>query len=368
MKIVIIGGHLTPALAVIEEFPKDAQILYIGRKYALEGDRAVSFEYQEVTNRKIPFKDLKTGRLQRSFTRYTIPSLLKIPIGLMQAGAILKKFKPDVVVGFGGYVSFPVILAAFFLKLPVVIHEQTQDAGAANRYLVRFAKKVCISFESSKKYFPSEKVVLTGNPVRKSIINPKKRFGVEIKDNTIFITGGSLGSHFINKLIMDCLPKLLDKYNVIHQAGGAEEFSDFDKLSILKEGLNKNKKDKYVVSKFFSQEEIGGILFGSTLVVARAGINTVSELTVLNKPSLLIPIPKTQKNEQGKNALLLKKSGLCEIADQNTLGSYEFLEKINLMMKNITKYKIKDESYFNFSNAAKKIVEVIYETAKDHSN
>src|SRR3989344_2430412 len=108
MKIVIIGGHLAPALSVIEELDRSVEILYIGRKHALEGDSAVSLEYDTITKKSIAFVSLKTGRFQRSLTRHSFFSIVKIPVGLLQAIAVLKKFKPDVVVGFGGYVSFPV--------------------------------------------------------------------------------------------------------------------------------------------------------------------------------------------------------------------------------------------------------------------
>src|SRR3990167_6775375 len=174
MKIVIIGGHLTPALSVIEALPKDAQILYIGRKYSLEGDKALSLEYQAITKKGIPFSAIKTGRLQRRITRYTLPSLVKIPYGFGQSLTILRRFKPNVVVGFGGYVSLPVILAAKTLKIPIVIHEQTLEAGFTNKIVAGFADKICISFESSHKYFPKEKTVLTGNPIRRTLIKPSK--------------------------------------------------------------------------------------------------------------------------------------------------------------------------------------------------
>src|SRR3990167_6307734 len=144
MKIVIACGHLTPALSVIEELPKEAEVIYIGRKYALEGDKAVSLEYETIKKKEIPFIAVKTGRIQRKLTKHTIPSLLKIPYGLIQSIAVLQKIKPDVVIGFGGYVSFPVLLSARILKIPIVIHEQTLEAGITNKLISRFADKVCI--------------------------------------------------------------------------------------------------------------------------------------------------------------------------------------------------------------------------------
>lgn len=365
MKIVIIGGHLTPALAVIEALPKDAEILYIGRKHALEGDKAVSLEYQAITQKGINFTVLQTGRLQRRLTRHTIPSLAKVPIGLVRSIAILRKFKPDIVIGFGGYVSFPVILGAKFLKIPIVIHEQTLEAGATNKVIAKFAKKICISFESSRKYFPTDKVIVTGNPLRQNILNPKKKYGVESIDPIIYITGGSLGSHAINILVEKSLNRLLNKYAIIHQTGSSLQFKDFEKMVILKQGLNNDRRNRYIVSKHFLPEEIGEILKASRLVVSRAGINTVSELIVLEKPSLLIPLPNSQKDEQMKNAQFLKKLGLGEIKEQKDLTPEEFLITINEMMQNIDKYKLSSKQSHFPKDAAEKIVEIIYAASKN---
>ena len=366
MRIVIAGGHLTPALSVIEALPKEAEVIYLGRKYSLEGDSAISLEYETITEKSIPFVILKTGRIQRSLTRHTIPSLAKIPVGFTQAMIILKKIKPDVVLGFGGYISFPVIFAASVLRIPTVIHEQTLEAGAANKFASKFVDKICISFESSLKYFPKEKTILTGNPIRKSISGPIETIDIKTDYPIIYITGGSTGSHAINLLVSGCLAKLLDKYTVIHQTGDTQEFKDFDRLSILKEGLNNNKRDKYIISKFFSPEVVGDILMRSSLVVTRAGINTVSELIYLEKPSLLIPIPTTQRNEQLKNAQFLKRLGLGEVIEQKNLTSDEFLKVINKMTANIKNYKLKSDDKYFPKNAAAKIIDVIYAAAKNN--
>ena len=153
MKVAIVGGHLSPALAVAEKL-KDQEVFYIGRKYTFEGDMGISLESQEMEKLNVPFFDLKTARLQRKFTKHTLPSLLKFPAGFIQAYKILIKIKPDVVLGFGGYLFLPVALAAKLLKIPVVVHEQTLEAGFTNKFVSKFAKKICLSWESSKKYFP----------------------------------------------------------------------------------------------------------------------------------------------------------------------------------------------------------------------
>ena len=368
MKILITGGHLSPALSVIEEL-KEENLLYVGRKHALEGDKAFSLEYETIKSLGIPFFSITTGRMQRKFTRYTIPSFLKFPLGFSQSLFILKRFKPDVVLGFGGYVSWPVIVMASLLKIPVVIHEQTLEAGMTNKLAARFAAKVCISFESSKRFFPIKKVVLTGNPLRKEIVEISKVQKEENNPRLIYITGGSLGSHFINNLVKDTVGKLIKDFQIIHQTGDSRKYKDFDTLQKIKnelgeEGIN------YTVRKFLTPLESAESLQKADLVVARAGINTVTELLFLGKPSLLIPLPFTQNNEQLKNAQLLKTQGLGEILEQKKITAEVFLRTLEKMNKNINSYKQNSSKSNTLVNkdASLKIAEVVKNVYKKKKN
>lgn len=361
MKIVLIGGHLTPALCVLETLPKNTKVLFIGRKYALEGDNATSLEYRTILEQNIPFVALDTGRLQRRFTKFTIPSLLKLPLGVAKSFLTLIRFRPDVVVGFGGYVSIPVIFCAYILRIPVVIHEQTMGAGIANRLVSRFAEKICISWEASRRYFPKNKVVLTGNPVHKfSILNLK--FSI-FKNNLpiIFVTGGSSGSHFINVLMEGIVRDLLTKYNVIHQTGDSHEYRDFDRLNLLRRSLPEKLRDNYILEKFIDPPQIGDILNLSSLVISRSGMNMVTELMYFEKPAILIPLPFSQDNEQRKNAEYLEKIGLGITLHQSKVNHKNLLQAINLMLCNISSYKINKEKLESLpvKNAAQNIISVI---------
>lgn len=371
MKIVIIGGHLSPALCVMDALPKDAKTLFIGRKYALEGDSALSLEYKTITRLNIPFVGLNTGRLQRKLTRFTLFSLLKLPFGIIKSFFILIGFRPDVVVGFGGYVSIPVILCAFMLKIPVVIHEQTMEAGLANRLISRFAKKICISWNSSRKYFPKDKVVLTGNPIRKfPILNPQLYISESIFNNklpTIYVTGGSSGSHFINVLMKGIIEELLKKYNIIHQVGDAHEYHDFDNLEQLRESLPEKFHDNYILKKFIDPSEVGELIKSSSLIISRSGMNIVTELLYFEKPALLIPLPFSQNNEQLKNAKFLEKIGIGKVLQQNILSSKKLFQEINLMFHNLDNYKVNKNELENMSykNATQNIISVINYVTKE---
>jgi UDP-N-acetylglucosamine--N-acetylmuramyl-(pentapeptide) pyrophosphoryl-undecaprenol N-acetylglucosamine transferase len=336
------GGHFSPALAVIEKMPKDWEILLVGRKYAFEGDPALSLEYLTAKRLGLPFEPLTTARLQRRITRHTLPSLVKMPVGLAQAYQIMSSYKPDVVLSFGGYVSIPVIFAASFRRIPIVIHEQTLHAGIANKIAARFANTICISWSESKEYFPKEKTVLTGNPLRKSFLKGTKDEEIQTKkDNLplIYITGGSGGAHGINVLIQGCLEKLLEQFTIIHQTGDARKFNDYERLEQAKAKLPEKLQKRYVVKKFIEPERVMEILTKADVIVARSGINTVTELLYLGKPSILIPLPYGQQNEQLENANFVRRLGLAEIIDQLAARSDELLQKIRAMLSDISSYE-----------------------------
>lgn len=360
MKVVIIGGHLSPALSVVQKLKKE-NVFYIGRKHTFEGDDANSLEHEEIVELGIPFYEIRTARLQRKITRYTFLSLTKFPIGFYQSIKILKEIKPDMVLGFGGYVQIPVVLAAYMLKIPVVIHEQTLGAGFANRTASHFAKRVCISWESSSPFFKKEKTVLTGNPVKEEIIKAKEKRVKNIVP-VIYVTGGSTGSHSINNLIEKSLPKLLEKYIIIHQTGDSRKYKDFDKLKDLKSNLTKNLSEKYEIKKFLNSSQASVAMSKADLVIGRSGINTVTELIYLKKPSFLIPLPFGQRNEQLKNAEFLKSLGLCEFIEQESLSENLFISVVNSMIENINNYKLKKEVLLE--NPAEKIVEVLKDVSR----
>lgn len=368
MKLLIVaggGGHFAPALAVIEALPKNWEVMVIGRKYAFEADKTESFESQTAQKLGIPFIPLTTGRLQRKLSRHSLVSLAKVPVGYVQALKIVKNYKPDVLLSFGGYVAVPVALAAKTLGVPIVVHEQILGAGLANKLVASFADKVCISWEQSKAFFPAGKVVLTGNPVKTfSIANFPFTIANE-KLPLIYITGGSGGAHGINVLIEGCLEKLLEKYVVIHQTGAAVEYGDFDRLEKKKSELPGQLQKRYFPSKFLDAPDVFAVIEKADLVVSRSGINTVTELLSCGKPSLFIPLPHGQQNEQLTNALFVKQIGIAEVIDQKTATPetvFAAIEKMIAKIESYQQYK-KAAQQLIVPDAAQKILTVI-----DHGN
>jgi len=348
-------------LAVINELPKSWDVLVVGRKYTFEGQDTLSFEFQTAQKMGIPFRALTTGRLQRKFTAHTFASLLKVPIGVMGAIGVIREYKPDVVLSFGGYVSVPVVVAASMMRVPIIIHEQVLGAGLANKFAARFADKVCISWKESERYFPKEKIVLTGNPVKKfSISNVKFQMSNENLP-VLYITGGSGGAHAINVLMEGCLDKLLEHFIVIHQTGDAKEFGDFERLEKIRENFSEKIKHRYVVRKFVEPSEVFGIMHHADLVISRSGVNTVTELLYVGKPCILIPLPYGQRNEQLENALFVQRTGLGVVAEQNSLTSEKLYQLILSMMEKIDEYKKHSAGAKKLVNprAAEKIIEVV---------
>lgn len=357
MKILFAGGHLSPALALIDYLKekKDIKIIFVGRKYNSDFDKSLSLEFKEIKKRKIKFHHLPTGRLTRIFNFNTLVNLLKIPWGIVVALKIIKDEKPDLVFSFGGYLAFPIALWAFVFKIPLYIHEQTINPGLANRLIGLIAKKVFISFEETKKYFPANKTIYTGIPLKSTIFKViRKPFSLsDIKKRKIFVMGGSLGSHSINLIIEKNLTSLKKKYMIVHQVGNVKKYHDFERLQ-------KQADENYYVTEHFFDDEIGYIYKNVDLIISRAGANTFFELIALKKPAILIPLPWSANNEQLKQAQLFQRLGLGYVFLQN-----EKQEKLIAVIEKVFKDYHKHKRNFDclpikFSfNATEKIINYI---------
>ncbi len=343
MKLLVTGGHVTPALAVIDEivYKKNNAntIVFVGRKYVNDREQEPSLEYQEILKRKIQFYDLKTGRLTRVISLSLFKSLFQIPQGFLQAKKIIKKERPDCVLTFGGYLGFPVGLAAWLDHIPLYLHEQTIVPGLTNRILGRFAKKIFVSFTEAVNRFPRDKTIVTGNPVRRQIFQVLDKPISFVKDRpVVYITGGSLGSHSINSIIYAIIPTLTKKYIVIHQTGDVTEYSDYERALTIKKSLPEKLASRYFVTKHFYESQIGYIYDMADLVVGRSGANTFFELIALNKPAVFIPLPWSAGHEQQKHAAIFMDHQTGELFDQNRKPP-ELLTLIDPVLDKLDIYK-----------------------------
>ena len=358
-KLVLTGGHAaTTAVAVIEEIKsqgKDWKLYWIGVKNAIEGKSITTLESEVLPRLGVKFLPLVAGRLQRRFTFWTIPSLLKIPIGFLQSLWHLIKIKPQAVLSFGGFASYPVVLNAKLLGIPVIIHEQTSAAGRSNLYSAKFATIITLARSESKKYFKEYDSLVTGNPVMKNVrgVAPPGKLK---KPPVIFVTGGSRGSQTINLVVDEILRPLLTKYKIIHQTGGL----DYLKFSELKQRLPQALRDNYEVFIRVNPLEIDKIYSESTIVVSRAGANTVSEIMLTKRPAILIPLPISYLDEQTENAKIAKAWGIARIIPQNKLTPEKLMTEIDDLVSRVEEVNnvVKDKKSPDFE-ASKKLVDLI---------
>jgi UDP-N-acetylglucosamine--N-acetylmuramyl-(pentapeptide) pyrophosphoryl-undecaprenol N-acetylglucosamine transferase len=361
-KIIVTGGHLTPALAVMEELKKHGwDIVYVGRIHAMENDSATSQEERIVREKGYTFTHINTGKLQRHLSLTAVKSILKIPIGCIQSYRLLQEYKPSVVLSFGGYLGFPVSLCARFLSIPVVLHEQTMQPGLTNRVLSKIAKQICISWPETEKYFKSDKVVLTGNPLRKEIYENSNSLKIVADKPILYVTGGNLGSHSINAVVGHAVTELTKHFTVIHQCGNASEFNDFKKLQEMREKLPASQKAGYYIFEYIDDDGLGWILSHAACLVSRAGANTISEIIALKKAAILIPLPWSGALEQVRSAEFLQTHGAALILPQEKLTARFLIEEIEALMSQkitIEKNLQKLQSYI-LPNAAEKITNVL---------
>lgn len=357
-KIVLTGGHAaTTALATAEELIRRGSwdIYWIGAKTAIEGKDIPTLESEIFPKIGIRSYKIISGRIQRKLTFWTLPSLVKIPFGFVHAIFLLFKIRPRIILSFGGFASFPVVVVGYCLRIPIIIHEQTAAVGRANKLSARFAKKIALARESSKKYFPSGKCKVIGNPLLTQIaeIEPKNKIG---KPPTIFVTGGSRGSQTINTFILKVLEKLLKRYIVIHQTG----FLDYEKINKLRNSLPNDLKKRYEIYPVLDPMDIDGVYRRADIIIARAGANTVSEIIATKRPSVLIPIPWSYGNEQARNAKFAEKFGVATILNQEILSGsvlFDAVREIEVNWKNIVE-NVKGKKSLDIG-ASKKLVNLL---------
>ncbi|MDD4027639.1 MAG: undecaprenyldiphospho-muramoylpentapeptide beta-N-acetylglucosaminyltransferase [Bacilli bacterium] len=337
MKIIVSaggsGGHIYPALAIIDKFKekeKKLEILYIGTTDRMEKDIIPQHNINYIgirirgLDRGIHFKNLKA-------IDYFFKAFKKVK-------KIIKEFKPDIVIGVGGYVTGPVIYAAKKMKVKTVIHEQNTFLGLSNRFLLRYVDKVFTSFEctkdNTKKY--KDKLIFTGNPTSESYLKKKsankKDYGLSLKKKLVLFVMGSQGSKKINEKMKKILLDFKDKdYEILYVTGKGyyNEFVNID--------FPKNVK----IYEFI--ENMGSLLKVTDLIVTRAGASTICETTTLGVPSIFIPSPYVTDNHQYYNAMDLVNKGAAIILEEEKLNKSNLINKIDEILNNKNKYdEIKD--------------------------
>ncbi len=308
------GGHLFPALALAENLrEKGAEILFLGRKGGMETKLLRGKGFQ--------LRTISASSLKRGFSLATLSLPLIVLKGILESLTLFREFRPQVVVGTGGYVSVPVVLAAKAYKIPTILQEQNLLPGLATRLLAPLSEEVCLSFPESRRYLRGRLVVVPGNPVRRMRRWKKeeahKRLGLGVKGRTILLLGGSQGAHSLNMALSEGMEALLRAgIGLIWQTGEG----DYQWAAQISRGL------KVKVEAFF--EDMGLIYSASDLVISRAGASTIAELTLFGLPSVLIPYPFATKGHQRMNALSLERRGAALILENEALTGKTLVEKV----------------------------------------
>lgn len=338
-KLMFIGGHATPAFAVLDELIERgySNYVWVGEKHNQRGTKSESAEYRTVKNKyKIRFINLKSGKLVRSWSLKTFLSsfveLVLLARGFTHAFFIILRQRPKLIFSFGGFLAVPLVFWGKVFRSKVVTHEQTITVGLANKIISKFADRVFISFRETEKRLESKKVVFTGNPVRKEVFKVKSNFTRDL-DKTkpiLFITCGNQGAHRINLVIFEVIEELLKDFSIIHQTGNSTITGDYQKALEIKSNLPENLKQKYVVKDYIYSDEIGEAFAVADLLVSRAGANTVLEIMALGKLAVLIPIPWVSGNEQFLNARVVENTGLGMILEEKNLNQASLLSSLKI--------------------------------------
>jgi len=321
------GGHTSAAIgivqALVEAGADKRQILWIGSSKGVESKVA---ERESIT-----FRAISVGKLRRYWSAENFIDIPRIIKGTFQSWGILRHYRPSILVGTGGFVSVPVVAAARFLRIPIVVHEQTIVPGLANRIASRFASVVLLAFQESAAYFPNKNVMVVGNPLRSELrkqlparSDALERLGLDKALPVLYVTGGAQGASAINKVIADALPQLLTKWQVIHQCG--DKAMDYGEayLNEIARGLDPDHRRRYFVTPYVGPEIVDVFTVAEALV-SRSGAATINEITRLGLPAFLIPYPLSVANEQDRLARTLERADAAIVIDQSKLNKETLL-------------------------------------------
>ena len=355
------GGHIYPAIAIADEIKKRnprAKILFIGASGKMEMEKVPQAGYK--------IEGLRIAGFQRKFTFSNFLLPFKIAKSLWKARKLLKKFKPQLVIGVGGYASGPTLQMANLLNIPTLIQEQNSFPGKTNKWLAKSAKKICVAYENMDQFFPSKKIVLTGNPVRKEFhteedlrnegmnyykLNPEKK--------TILVIGGSLGAKTLNRSVLRSIDAINEAdVQVIWQTGKHYYSSLLEELH----GLN---LENIHLMQFINRMDLA--YAAADVIISRAGAISVSELSIIGKPAVLVPSPNVSEDHQTKNAMALVQKGAAILVRDSEAREKLFPETLRLI-KDEEKSSALAKAIKNLEkpNATQEIVDVCEKIVNHH--
>ena len=327
-KIVLTGGgtagHVTPNLALLPSLQERGyEIHYIGSYNGIER--------KLIENSGIPYDGISSGKLRRYFDLKNFSDPFRVVKGYAEARKLLKTYKPDVVFSKGGFVAVPVVLAAKHFKIPTIIHESDMTPGLANKICIPSAAKVCCNFPETLQYLPEGKAILTGSPIRRELLTGDRLTGLTYTGLSaakpmILVIGGSLGAATVNNAVRSLLPRLLEKYQIIHICGKGH----LDEALIGRSGY---------VQYEYVDAPLRHLFAAADLILSRAGANSICEILALRKPNVLIPLSAAaSRGDQILNARSFEKQGFSAVLEEENLSDETLYDAIETTYENRQKF------------------------------
>lgn len=333
-----------------------------------------AFDDRALFENGITFMPTPAGKVRRYFSLMNIVDAIQTAIGIVKTGFVLYRLYPDVVFSKGGYGSVPTLIAARFLRIPIIIHDSDALPGRATLMAVPYAKKIGISYEEALSYIPEkyrDKVALVGNPVRKEVKEPAHegaREFLEFEDNVpvILILGGSLGAEKLNDVVLSALPDLVKNYQIVHQTGQQHFTGVTETARVILE--RNERRYRYKAFGFLSSLAMKMSAGASDVVVSRAGSGAIAEIASWGKASLIIPIPQEVSRDQRVNAFAYARTGACTVLEQGNLSPHLLVSEIDRLFKNPKARTDMAEAAKKFArpDAARKLADAILDTALEH--
>ncbi len=370
MKILFTGGHLTPALAIIDflqEHHPDVEIVFVGRLYSQKKLKQKAVEKKEVKQRGLPFIQFEAVKLDfHGGILQLILKPFKFIISLINAYKILKKQQPDIFFSFGGYMAVPFAIAAKLQKRKIITHEGTRVLSWSNNLIAKLADEIAVSFPEVKQQLDDKNnVTVTGTPLRPDIFKKMPRpswFNIEFEKPLLLVMGGNQGSKIINQIVGQSLPDMIKNWTIIHVCGRANENDNYavQLEQQSKKNLNQEQRQRYFIREWIGSRNLAWIYQHATAAVSRAGANSVEELCAHRIPTLFIPLPHAHLDEQYQNVAVLEENEAALILRQENFTKSSLLEHLQLLAKNNFLFKRNLEKICPVTNGAARLVDLLF--------
>lgn len=370
MKIGLVGGgtggHFYPLMAVANELRHDEsqpQLYYFG---------PAPYNEAELAQYNIKYIYCPAGKLRRYFSFQNFIDVFRNFFGVFIGTLRLFLIYPDVILSKGGFTSVPILLAARFLRIPVVIHESDSVPGRANTVALKQARYIGIAYDDVAQYFPAEKTALIGIPMRPEIVqiptDPFTELGIPSDKPLILITGGSSGAERINDAVLLTLDKLLPHYRVFHQTGT----SNVDDMRLTVKSLLTDPvlQENYYLEGKVDGKTFANLLAAASVVITRAGSTTLFEIAHYQKPAIVIPIPEDISRDQRSNAYAYARTGAATVIEESNLTPHLLVEEINTIINDPNKYTAMSAAAkeVSFPDAAQKLAAILLSIGHEHGS